>query len=110
MPREDLALPIERRVIAIFAHQHVRQQARARHSFGDRSLGRSSLVDCPAGSAPIFGAANAQNPQPCRHEVEHLANRLADDMERAAAAGTDALLDIDCHVLARQMIGKLFPT
>ena len=79
MPREDLALTIERQVVAIFAHQNMRQQARARHSLGDGALRRSSLVDRPAGAATIFGTPDAQNPQPCRHEVEHLTDRLADD-------------------------------
>ena len=109
MPREDLALPIERRVVAIFAHQHMRQQARARHSFGDRTLRRRSLVDRSAGTTTVFGAPDAQNSQPCRHEVEHLADRLADHMERAAAAGADALINIDRHVFPRQMFGKPLP-
>jgi hypothetical protein len=97
MPREDLALSIKRGVVAIFAHQHMRQQSRARHSLGDGALGRSSLVDRPAGTATVFGPANAQNPQPCRHEVEHLADRLADDMERAAAAGKSNAADRRAH-------------
>ncbi len=87
----------------------MRQQCRARHSLGDGTLGRSGLVDRPAGAAPVFGAANAQNAQPCRHEVEHLADCLADVMERATAAGTDALINIDRHILARQMVGKSMP-
>src|SRR3974377_1172684 len=78
MPREDLALTIERQVVAIFAHQNMRQQARARHSLGDGALRRSGLVDRPAGAATIFGAPGAQNPQPCRHEVEHLTDGLAE--------------------------------
>ena len=66
-------------------------------------------MDRPAGAAAVFGTSNAQDPQPCRHEVEHLADRLADDMERATAAGTDALINIDRHILARQMLGKSLP-
>ena len=109
MPREDLALAIERGVVAIFAHQHMRQQSRAGHSLGDGALGRGSLMDRPAGTATIFGTSDAQNPQPCWHEVEHLADRLADDMERAAAAGADALINIDGHIFARQMVRKSLP-
>jgi hypothetical protein len=30
-------------------------------------------------------------------------------MERATAAGTDAILDIDRHIFARQMVGKSLP-
>jgi hypothetical protein len=47
-----------------------------------------------------------EHPQPCRYEVQHLAHGLADRMECTAAAGTDAFANIDCHVLARQMLGK----
>jgi hypothetical protein len=31
-------------------------------------------------------------------------------MEHAAAAGTDAPINIDRHILARQMVGKSVPT
>src|SRR5436190_10770568 len=58
MPREDLALAIEWGVVAIFAHQHMRQQPWARHSLGNGALGCSSLVDRPAGTATVFGTAN----------------------------------------------------
>jgi branched-chain amino acid transport system ATP-binding protein len=37
VPREDLALAIERGVVAIFAHQHMRQQPWARHSHAGKS-------------------------------------------------------------------------
>jgi len=106
MPREDLALTIEWQVIAIFAHQNMRQQARARHSLGDGALRRSSLVDRPAGAATIFGTSDAQNPQPCWHEVKHLTDALADQMERTAAAGTDALFNIERHIFTGQMVGE----
>src|SRR6516225_829532 len=87
----------------------MRQQCRARHSLGDGTLRRWSLVDRPAGAATVFGTANTQHPKLCRHEVEHLADRLADDMERAAAAGADALINIDGDIFARQMVGKSLP-
>ena len=41
-------------------------------------------MDRPAATAPVFGTANTQNPQPRRDKIEHLVDRLADDMERAA--------------------------
>ena len=66
-------------------------------------------MDRPAGTATVFGAADTQDPQLCRHEVEHLADRLANHMERAAAAGADALINIDRHIRARQMLGKPLP-
>jgi len=66
-------------------------------------------VDRPAATAPVFGTANTQNPQPRRDKIEHLVDRLADDMERAAAAGADALINIDRYIFARQMAGKSLP-
>jgi hypothetical protein len=50
-----------------------------------------------------------QNSQLCRHEVEHPADRLADDTERVAAVGADAIINIDCHVFPRQMVRKSLP-
>ena len=61
-------------------------------------------MDGATGAAAIFGAANAQHAQPRRHEVEDLTNRLANRVEWAAAAGTDALFNIDRHILTRQML------
>ena len=106
MTREDLSLAIERRVVAIFAHQHMRQEAGTRHSLSDRSFGRRCLVDRTAATAAIFGTANAQHAKPCWDEVEHLADGLADRMEGAAAAGTNSFFNIDRHILARQMVGQ----
>ena len=57
-------------------------------------------------AAAIFGTADAQDPQPCRHKVEHLADCLTDHMKRTAAARAKPALDVECHVLARQIVGK----
>jgi hypothetical protein len=35
--------------------------------------------------------------------IEHLADRLADQVQLAAAAGAGLVLDIEPHLLARQM-------
>jgi hypothetical protein len=43
---------------------------------------------------------------PCGHEVQHLAHRLADRMECAAAARTNLVVDVERHFLARQMVGE----
>ena len=60
-------------------------------------------MDGAAGPAAIARPADADDPQPCRHMVEHLADGLADQVQRAAAAGAGLMLDIEPHVLARQM-------
>ena len=87
-------------MIAIFAHQHMCQEAGARHSLGDGPLRRRCLVDRTAGAAAVFGPANAQDPKPRRNKVEHLAHGLADHMKGAAAARTKSALNVDRHVLA----------
>ena len=60
-------------------------------------------------TAAVFGTPNAQHPQPCRHEVEHLADRLADCVECPAAARADVPINVPLHILAWQMAGKSLP-
>src|ERR1700729_876352 len=100
---EDLSLAVKRRVVAIFAHQHMCQEAGARHSLGDGPLRPRCLMDRSTRAAAIFGTANAQDPQPCRHKVEHLAQGLADHMKGTAAAKAKPALNVECHVLTGQM-------
>jgi hypothetical protein len=45
--REDLSLPIERRVIAIFAHQHVRDGAGGRALWSPRLPDRTEFATRP---------------------------------------------------------------
>src|ERR1700688_1491188 len=59
-----------------------------------------------AATAALSWTAAARDAQACRHEVEHLADVLADRMERTTAAGTDMPIDVECDVLARQIVGK----
>jgi len=42
--------------------------------------------------------ADADDPKPCRHVVQHLADGLADSMKLAAATGAGLLIEIDPHV------------
>ena len=60
---EDLALAVERQVVAVLADQHMGQQARARHALGDRPLRCRRLVDRPAGPAAVAGPADAHAPE-----------------------------------------------
>ena len=60
-------------------------------------------MDDPAGPAAIARPADADDPEPCRYMIEHLADRLADQMQLAAAAGTGPVLNIEPSVLARQV-------
>ncbi len=63
-------------------------------------------MDRAAGAAAILGTADAHDAQLRRNPVEHLARRLADRMEAAAAARTVMALHIESHLLPRQMAGK----
>jgi hypothetical protein len=60
-------------------------------------------MNSPAGSAAIARPADADDPKPRGHMIEHLADRLADHMQFAAAAGARLMLEIEPHVLAGQM-------
>ena len=103
LPGEDLALPVERKVIAVFGDQDMGEQSRGGQALGDRTLRGRRLMDRPAGPAAIARPADADDPQPRRHMVEHLADGLADQVQLAAAAGAGLMLDIEPHVLARQV-------
>lgn len=102
---EDLALPIERQVIAIFGDEDMREQSRAGQSLGDRPLRGRRLVDGPADPAAITGPTDANDPKPRRHMIKHLAYRLADQVQLATAAGAGLVLKIEPDILARQMDG-----
>src|SRR3984893_3402414 len=66
---EDLSLAVKRRVVAIFAHQHMCQEAGARHSLGDGPLRARCLMDRSTRAAAIFGTEDKPQPQPLRHEI-----------------------------------------
>src|SRR5271154_5293522 len=59
-----------------------------------------------AGPARVFGTDEPKNPQDRGNLIEHLADVLADAMERACAARTRCRLRLDRHVAARQMLGQ----
>ena len=63
LPGEDLALPVERQVIAVFGDQDVGEQGGGRQALGDRPLRSRRLVDGPAGPAAIARPADADDPQ-----------------------------------------------
>jgi len=55
-------------------------------------------------AAPVLRPAYANDAQAGRNVVQHFAVRLADLMDRAAAAGADCRFDIERHVLALKMV------
>jgi hypothetical protein len=110
LPGIDLRLPIQRQVIGIFGHEHLR----------DRRLGRQSAFDQPrrrwrlhhhvlARPAGIFGSPHDDHAELRRYDVEPLAGILADPMKRIAAAPAGMVIDIDHDLHARQMRWKRSP-
>ena len=106
MAGKDLRLPIKRRVIAVFADQHLGEQCRRRQAAGDHPLRSWRLHHSLAAPAGIFGTCGADHAQLRRNPVEHLANAFPDDMQRAAAAGADHVVDIEPYIVAWQMVGQ----
>ncbi len=103
MPRKDLALSVQRKVVAVLGDQNVGQESGSGQAFGDRALRGRSLVDGPAGATAITRPTDTDDPQTRRHMVEHLRDGLADRMQRTAAARAGMVLDIEAPVLARQL-------
>ena len=110
MAGEDLRLPIQRRVIAIFADQDLGKQRRRRQAAGDWPLCSRRLRHRLASPAGVFGTGGADYAQLRRNPIQHLAHALADDMQRAAAAAADHALNIKADLFARQMARQRFAT
>ena len=53
-----------------------------------------------AGSAAVARPGDADDTKPSRHIIEHLADRLSDPVQLAAAAGAGLLFKIEPHLLA----------
>src|SRR5258705_12661212 len=104
LPGEDLALPVKRQVIAVFGDQDMREKTGSGEALGDRTLRGGRLMDGPAGPAAIAPPADAADPKPRPHVVQHLADGLADGLKLAAAAGAGPLIEIDPHVRSGQML------
>jgi len=94
-PGEDLALPKERKAVAVFGDQDMVR----REALGDRPLRSRRLMDGPAGPAAIAWLTDADHPPPRRHMIEHLADRLADRVKQTAAA--------EPGLIARYRAGRL---
>jgi hypothetical protein len=99
LPREDLALPIKRKVIAVFGDQHMGQESGRSEPFADRALRGGRLMNAAAGAAAITRSADADDPKPRRHMVKHLTDGLADQMQLTAAARAALALEIKAQIL-----------
>src|ERR1700733_10622683 len=103
VPGEDLALPVKRKVIAVFGDQNMSEKTGTGETLGNRTLWAGGLINSPAGPAAIARPADADDSKPRGHMIEHLADSLADHMQFTAAAGARLMLEIEPHVLAGQM-------
>ena len=95
--RVNLRLAVERKVVAVFRDQHMRQQALGGETALDQRR-RSRRLDHPAALAPVAGIARTHrldHQEPRRHNVEPFAAVLADLRHLAATAGADRALRLD---------------
>jgi len=103
----DLSLPVQRKMIGIFGDEDL----------GDGGLGRQSAFDQPrwrgrlhhhvlTGPAAIFGPANHEDPELCRHDVETFAGILADPVQWLAATRASAVFNVDHDLDAWQVGGQ----
>src|SRR6266404_2756936 len=109
VPGEDLALPVKRKMIAILGDQDMSEKTGTGEALGDRTLRGGRLINGPAGPAAIARSADADDPKPRRHMVQHLADGLPDGMKLAAAAGAGLLIELDPHVFTGQMRRQAWP-
>ena len=101
-----MRLVIKRGVIGVLGDDHM----------GDQRLGRQATLDQPrrgwclhhgagAGSAGIFRPTDHEHAELQRNHIQPLCHILADRVERAGAAGTSAVLDIDHQLSPWQVFG-----
>ncbi len=86
----DLGLAMQRQMVAVFRHQHVRQQPGTGASARHRQAGRRRLGDRLAGPAGQFRPLMPDHPERTRHVVEDLGHVGAERAQRAAAGRADA--------------------
>ena len=107
VPRVDLALPVERQVIAKLRHQQVCERRRCRTTARCRHRRRRSLGDRVAGLAGILGPNVPNDLEAAWHVVQHFRHILTELRHAGAAVRADACtvgVRLMHDLLARQMI------
>ena len=104
LPREDLRLPVERKMVGVFGHEHLCDgRIRWQPALDQARWCRRLKDDVLAGAAGVFGPTNDQNAELRRHDVEALGDVLTDPVERARTAGARPALHVDDALDPRQM-------
>ena len=104
LSREDLHLAIKRLRVGELADHHVRDQCLGGHPAIDRPVRRGrDHHDILATPADVARPARDPDPQLRRHDVELLGAEFADRRQRDTAARAVAVLDVDHHLVARQV-------
>src|SRR5271157_930374 len=107
MTGKDLRLAIQRRTPGELRRRNPGDEGCRGHAALDQTWARLGLNHrALAGPARVFGTDEPKNPQDRGNLIEHLADILADAMERAGAARTRCRLRLDRHVAARKMLGQ----
>lgn len=101
----DLGLAIQRQVIVVLGHHHLRQQPRRRDALVDDLCRHRRGLDRLAARAGVLAANVAQHEELRRHAVELLADLLTNALERFAAGAVGGL-DLVVALDARQARGQ----
>ena len=104
----DLALAVQRQVVAELAHQHLRDDASAAQAALDGAARRGRLQDRVAACAGEPGAHMAHDLEAAGLVLQHFRGVLANLAQCGAAPGAGALWRWEVyHLLARQVPGQL---
>ena len=104
LARQHLRLAIQRQGIAELADHHVHHQRLGGHAAIDGPLRRWGDHHGPfAAAAGIAGTTRDAHAQLRRRDVQLLGAQFADRVQRAAATRAVVVLDVDHHLVARQM-------
>ncbi len=99
----DVALPVERQVIAVFRHQQMREHRRCGTTTRCRHRGRRCLGDRIARLAGVFGPDMPDHLEAARHIVQHLGHVLAELRHATTAVRADA------GAISRRLMNDLLP-
>ncbi len=104
---QHLRLSMQRQMPRELRRGDVGKQRRCRQPAFDRTRRRRRLYDCAlAAPAAITGPADPLDPDHRRYHVEHLADVLANAVQRSMAARAAVDAGLDDHILAWQMLGQ----